>query len=274
MKVHRKRIPFLLGTLMFFMLACNLLPKFGGDDEKEEQPPPPEEVSQPTSTSTNTSVPPTQAPPTAAPPPTQAPTPEPPPTLKPPPLPPTEQISDHYYTEFATLDGWDFYFAGEPDEYTVQSRPLGLYIEVPLADDWMVGYADFYGSDVRIDADVELVDGTNYTYIALICRSTEDGEYYFNLDTGGYWEIAYWDYAFDEIIQLGYGGSKAIQVAKHPNHMTAICKGATFTFIINNETVGRVTDHRATEGYVGIGVETYDLPYAAVFFHNFEVSIP
>jgi hypothetical protein len=272
MKINHKRITFILGVLMFVMLACGI-PSLGGDDE-EEQPVPPEEISQPTNTPTTIPAPPTQAPPTVAPPPTEAPTLEPPPTIAPPPLPPTVEVTDYYYTEFQTLDDWDFYFAGSPEEYTVQSRPLGLFIEVPLAEDWMVGYSDFYASDVRLDADVELVDGTNSTYIGLICRSTEDGEYYFYLDTGGYWQIGYWDYASDEYVQLGTGGTKAIRVAKNPNHVTAICKGDTFTFIINNQTVGTVKDHRATEGFVGIDVETFDFPYAAVYFHNFEASIP
>lgn len=203
-------------------------------------------------------------------PPTNTPVPEPTAT-------PVPQSGDLLYeTTFDDLNSWEAISRDTLASYEFESRSDGVLVKVPDRDDYLYAYYDLGpdSNDVRLEADVELVGGNNYTYIALVCRSSDKGEYVFFLDTGGYWQIGKWDFETEEYEQLGYGGSTRIQVAKHPNHMSVTCEGNELTFLINGHTVGSVTDDQFSEGAVGIGVETFDYPLTEVVFHKLEIFIP
>jgi len=181
-----------------------------------------------------------------------------------------------FETDFSDIDTWDIVTNNDISNYTAETRGNGLYVEVPDASDYWYAYLPMDStSDVRIEADVELVGGTNYTYITLTCRSGEDGEYVFFLDTGGYYQIGKYDFRNDNPYEkLANGGSTKIKVAKNPNHMTVICQGSTLSFSINGEEVASVNDSTFDSGVVGIGVQTFDNPKSQVEFHTLEVSVP
>lgn len=182
-----------------------------------------------------------------------------------------------FQSNFSDFDNWEVITNNDASIYKNDVRSNGLYVEVPEDYDFWYAYAvmeDNY-DNVRMEADVELVGGTNYTYIALVCRSSDAGEYVFFLDTGGYWQIGAYDFGSDSPYEnLADGASNDIKVAKNPNHMTAVCDGSTLTMFINGKRVGSVEDSRFTSGIIGIGVETFDLPLSQVMFYNLEVYVP
>lgn len=216
-------------------------------------------------------APPTEAPVVEAPvneEPINTPIPEP---TSPPALQPGDLI---FQTNFNDMSTWNTITKNDEASYKTELRGDGLYVEVPSTNNSWYSYAplDINYSDVRIEADVELVGGTNYTYISLTCRSSDAGEYVFSLDSGGYYEIGkrtYGDNSSYEI--LAYKPSTEIKVAKNPNHMTAICKANNLALLINGTQVENVQDWDLTEGIVGIGVETKDNPLSQVMFHNLEI---
>lgn len=213
----------------------------------------------------------TQKAPTNPPPPTNPPA----PTNPPPPTPTRVPQSGDllYYTTFNDLGMWTAYSRDDFSEYTVEGRDNGLYFIVPSDRDYLYIYYDgLTAEDVRIEADVELTGGTNYTYFNLICRSSDAGEYYFIMDAGGLWQIG--KYSNGEYTRLTEGGNTAIRVAKAPNHLTGICEGSELTFLINGTEVGSVVDYDLTSGLVGIAVETFDYARAEGFYHTFEVYVP
>lgn len=193
-----------------------------------------------------------------------------------------EATSEHqsgdllYETTFDDFDDWDTDTKGDQSEYINETGPDGLYVNVPDPDDFWFAYYDLGEgmNDVRLEADIELVGGSNFTYISLVCRSSEKGEYIFSLDTGGFWEIGKYDFENDSYEQLGYGGSVHILVAKNPNHITAICNNDELTMFINDNEIASVQDSEHTEGDIGIGVDTFDYPLAEVMFYNLEVYVP
>jgi hypothetical protein len=193
-----------------------------------------------------------------------------------------EATSEHqsgdllYETTFDDFDDWNTDTKGDQSEYVNEAGPDGLYVNVPDAEDfWFAYYDQAEGmNDVRLEADVELVGGSNFTYISLVCRSSDQGEYIFSMDTGGFWEIGKIDFVNDAYEQLGYGGSVHIKVAQNPNHLTAICKGDELTFFINDTEIATVQDFDYTDGSIGIGVDTFDYPLAEVVFHNLEAYVP
>ena len=183
-----------------------------------------------------------------------------------------------FQTDFSSgISDWEVITSNDASGYKTEIRGDGLFVEVPDEYDFWYAYApmDYNYDDVRIEADVELVGGTNYTYITLTCRSTEVGEYVFFMDTGGYWQIGKYVFGDDSSYErLAEGGSTRIKVAKHPNHITAICKGSKLTMFVNDHEIGSAEDSHLTTGIVGVGVETFDYPLSQVMFHNLEVYIP
>ncbi len=192
--------------------------------------------------------------------------------------PPVLQSGDLIFqTNFNDISEWQPVTKNDEASYTTELRGDGLYVEVPSKNDSWYSYAplDMNYSDVRIEADVELVGGTNYTYITLTCRSSDAGEYVFFLDTGGYWQIGKWTYGDETSYQqLAYSASTEIKNGKNANHMTVICKANNLALLINGKQVENVQDWQLTEGLVGIGVETVDNPLSQVMFHNLEIYVP
>ena len=192
--------------------------------------------------------------------------------------PPSLQSGDLIFqTNFNDISGWRTETKNDEARYTTALRGDGLYVEVPSKNDYWKGYTplDMNYSDVRIEADVELVGGTNFTYISLTCRSSDAGEYVFSLDTGGFWEIGKRTYSDNNTSYeiLAAAPSTKIKVAKNPNHMTVICKANNLALLINEKQVENVQDWDLTEGIVGIGVETKDNPLSQVMFHNLEIYV-
>ena len=180
-----------------------------------------------------------------------------------------------YETTFADIEDWDIKARDDLAGYKSESRSDGLYLQVPDNDDFWIAYNNNLNADVRMEADVEKTNGTNFTYIDLYCRASEDGMYVFQLDTGGYWYIGKYDFNADQAFtQLASGGSNKIKVGNASNHMTAICDEDEFTFKINDELIASVQDSQFTGGGIGIGAETSEIPFAEFMFHNLEVYLP
>lgn len=199
------------------------------------------------------------------------------PTQEPTPMPVPQSGDLLYTTTFNDFNHWEVSVKnGNEADYVYKERSDGFYVKVPDDNDYWFAYYNLGEgiNDVRIEANVELVGGTNFTYITLTCRSSKKGEYVFDLDTGGYWQIGKWDYEAKSYEQLGYGGSTSIKVAQNPNHISVTCVGDKLNMLINNQEVGSAQDSQFTEGRVGIGVETFDIPLAEVVFHNLEVYVP
>jgi len=180
----------------------------------------------------------------------------------------------YYSTTFSDLADWNQYSRKDSSTYTIEKRNDGLHVIIPANRD-LVGFLHDPGpgsSNVRLEADVELIGGTNYTYFILICRQSKQGEYDFILDTGGYWQIG--KFVDQKYTRLYDGGSTSINVAKAKNHMTAICQDNMLTLQINGVTITSVTDSSFTEGAIGIEVDTLDYPHSEVIVHNFQAVIP
>ncbi len=181
-----------------------------------------------------------------------------------------------YSTTFSDLNDWSMISQNASSTYTVESRADGLFISVPEKNDYVTLHRSLNSDspDVRLEADVELTGGTNYTYFILICRSSDRGEYDFILDTGGLWQIGKYDFDNSKYTRLKDGGSTKINIAKAKNHMTAICQNDTLVFKINGATMGTVTDSTLTGTEIGVEMDTFDYPHAEGYIHKFEAYLP
>jgi len=134
-------------------------------------------------------------------------------------------------------------------------------------------YNEFVPADVRVDAIVETVYGTNRNNISLLCRASDRGWYEFSMNSGGYWFI--WKYDNEQYTELARGASKAINMQKAQNELTATCIGTELTFYVNQTEMGSVNDNRFKDsGQVGVSVSTFDTPSVGVEFDWFIASVP
>jgi hypothetical protein len=205
---------------------------------------------------------------------TAEPTPIPPPTDVPAPAYSSGDLV--YETDFSDIDDWDFLPLGSPEDYVIESRWDGVFIEVPLAYDRVIGYYSGYPTitDVHLTSEVELVGGTNYSYLTLFCRYSDAGRYEFILDAGGYWLVEKYDVHLDEFTILDRGASTSIRAGKKANNVDVVCNGDKLTFTINDEEVSSVEDRQFSDGLVGVGLITIDNPLSQATFHNFQIFIP
>lgn len=109
--------------------------------------------------------------------------------------------------------------------------------------------------DIRIDFEIEN-KGVNTNNVGIVCRYTDYGWYEFISTSGGYYSIM--RYYEDEDKQLATGGIKSIKFGKEKKNVyTAICKGKSLIFIVNDVQIAKVKDEEIIDsGYAGINISS------------------
>jgi hypothetical protein len=136
-------------------------------------------------------------------------------------------------------------------------------------------YDPFTYTDVRIDVEAENW-GRNQNSVTIICRYDENlGWYEFNIANDGTWYIAY----YDAMVAKGYitlynGGSTAIKMGRDTNVYTGVCQGQNLTLYINGVETRTVQHKDLKEGFVGVGVSSYNNYPINVYFNWLEISQP
>lgn len=177
-------------------------------------------------------------------------------------------------TEFDDTENWYTFAVPDTDKYEASYQNSRVYIQVDAADTtaYMV-YNEFVPADVRVDTVVETVFGTNRNNISLLCRASDQGWYEFSMNSGGYWYI--WKYDNESYTELARGASKAINMQKAQNELTATCIGTELSFYVNQTKMGSVKDNRFKDaGQVGVSVSTFDIPGVGIEFDWFVASVP
>jgi len=177
-------------------------------------------------------------------------------------------------TEFDDTENWYTFAIPETDEYEASYENSRVYIQLePTNTTVYMVYNEFVPADVRVDTIVETVYGTNRNNISLLCRASDRGWYEFSMNSGGYWFI--WKYDNEQYTELARGASKAINMQKAQNELTATCIGTELTFYVNQTEMGSVNDNRFKDpGQVGVSVSTFDTPSVGVEFDWFIASVP
>ncbi len=170
--------------------------------------------------------------------------------------------------------GFSFDTWAETSNYTVEPKNKGLYMEVP--EEYTSVYAiyanDMPKADVQIDVDTDTT-GPDRNNISLLCRATDEGWYELSVDSSGLWAIYRYQYKGGYTL-LRDGGSTAIHMIQRQNHITALCRGDTFTLFVNDVKVGSGKDTKFPDGRVGVGVATFRYGGTGIQFKNLTVRLP
>jgi S1-C subfamily serine protease len=186
----------------------------------------------------------------------------------------TESGDVYLSTEFDDTENWYTFTVPETDKYEASYQNSRVYLQVDdeYTNAYLV-YDAFLPADVRVDSAVELILGTNRNNISLLCRASEAGWYEFSMNSGGYWFI--WKYENGKYNELARGASRAINMQKTTNELTATCIGTELTFYVNQTEMGSVRDNRFKDsGQVGVAVSSFDIPEVGVEFDWFAATVP
>jgi hypothetical protein len=137
-----------------------------------------------------------------------------------------------------------------------------------------LSYDDWYYQDVGVSALAENM-GNNANMISLLCRYYSDqGWYEINIGSDGLWDIYRYDANISEYTRLYNGGSTNINMGTQQNEFTMTCIGDQISLYINGALTKTVRDSKYTEGFVGIGVSSFDIYPVIVGFQAVEIWQP
>lgn len=128
-------------------------------------------------------------------------------------------------------------------------------------------------TDFHLSAELKLTSGTYKPRYGLTFRENSIGDlYFFGIYGEGFMVDIYHNQAWSTIID--YTKSSAI-FPQEANLLTVIAEGSHFTYFINNQFVGEMTDERINEGFVGFGLAFSLGDLQNTFeFDNFILRIP
>jgi S1-C subfamily serine protease len=148
------------------------------------------------------------------------------------------------------------------------------YLEIQIEDTWIwstPGSQNY--SDLVLNVDVSISEGTGDGDIGLICRYVDaDNFYAFEVTEDGYYAI--WKMSNGEQVMLAdwqYSDQLSLQ---SDFTLNAACQGNQLTLGFNGELLTEATDSDFSGGNVGVIIGTLANPNLVVAFDNFEVLVP
>ncbi len=128
-------------------------------------------------------------------------------------------------------------------------------------------------SDFHLSADFKRTSGSDQFDYGLVFREdSKSNLYYFGIDHDGFFVLLSYDNEWTDMLE--YTRTPIIS-SEETNRLTVIAEGTHFTFFINDQYVGEMTDDTLSTGTAAIAVEMYEADLQATFeFDNFELRAP
>ncbi len=131
--------------------------------------------------------------------------------------------------------------------------------------------------DTHVEVDVTLTAGPQANDLGIICRYTDENNFYFFIiGTDGYYAVAEIKNGEENLIgmeKFQYDDT-AIKSGNATNHLRADCVGDKLTLYVNGKSLVEVQNTDFTEGKVGLIAGTYDDAGTDASFDNFVVYKP
>jgi hypothetical protein len=172
-----------------------------------------------------------------------------------------------------TSSGWDRI----SDEYGENDYVDGTYqfrIDAANYDIWANPGKSF--TDVVVDVDATLIDGSENNDFGVICRYQDAKNFYFaEIASDGYYIIG--KYVDGDMSALGSDQmveTDLVNGGNTTNHIRFECNGSDLVLDINGSTADSETDTDLTYGDVGLIAGDYDTPGVVISFDDFVVTQP
>jgi hypothetical protein len=198
------------------------------------------------------------------------------------PIPPTQAILSKFLKiNFVKDTGMDVFDIAEIGlgENKVIDRTLsddGLALTLNGSDLYLYYfYKPFVYQDVAVRVRVENLGTVNRNNVSLICRKNNDSWYEFSVTSDGLWFL--FDYNEGNAKRytlIGNGGSTAIKTGQNANEYKMTCIGNEISVYINGQKARTIKSDLYTEGQVGFNVSSLDLFPIEIKVSEFEISKP
>ncbi len=182
----------------------------------------------------------------------------------------TEQV----YDEFETADpNW---FIGRFRDGEVRIEDGEMLVRSLTASGASVSAMyDANFSDVIVDVDVRLNEGTDDNWQTVECRAEGNNYYDLGISADGYYLIAVWIDGVHLDKSLGPTGSPHIRTGEDAvNSLHVECIGDRLSLSVNGNLLSELTDANFTEGAVGLSVHALAGALSEAAFDNFRVAAP
>jgi hypothetical protein len=181
---------------------------------------------------------------------------------------------EFYYSEFEDFDTWEIFSKNEISSYYQEFTENGLSLKLDNADDYFTAYSNVFGTNTVIEIVFNLLEGEGSLVYQVICRSSNNGEYVFEVNPEGSWEIG--NFNFDDQIfeSLSAGSSEFFNPGIDINKILIECNQEQLSLTINDNLIDQVRDQSYQEGYAGFGLRLEEEDSALVNIQFFFVSPP
>ncbi len=152
-------------------------------------------------------------------------------------------------------------------KYTFQAtvQPNALWTEEPK----MNGVADF-----TLRTDARRINGPVSAMYGVKFRSRGEGMYLFAVRDDQFFLVAFWDQKVAPTPLIDWTTTTAIR-AGQVNLLEVIASGSRFTFNVNGQKVGEISDTRLPNGNAGVAMALFNPGDSALFeYDNFTMTAP
>ncbi len=189
---------------------------------------------------------------------------------------PTASIDyiDNYYSELEDLSEWKVFSKNDLETYEISNSEGGLSLSFAEEEDYFIAYSNVFGSNTVIEIEFNHTEGTGQVICQVICRSSDDGGYLFEIDTSGSWEIGKTNFGSQMVESITSGSSDAILHGNQVNKIIVECNQDQLALLINDVLIIQEFDQTYSDGFAGFGIRNGDDSTSIVNISYFYVSAP
>jgi hypothetical protein len=174
----------------------------------------------------------------------------------------------------SNINNWNVWEneAGSAVSYFQQG--LIFLVNIPQYDYISIPNGTF--GNVRIEATVNKLTGSDDNDFGIICRYQNEKNYYgFIISSDGYYGIIkVKDGEYELLSSKSLQFNSVIQTGNEYNHLRVDCIGNTISSYVNDTKLAEVTDPDFLNGHVGLIAGSFSNPGVAILFDNFLVLKP
>lgn len=180
-----------------------------------------------------------------------------------------------YMDDFANVEsGWQTRSNDAGSSISYLHQGLRFVVNEEFTDFWSI--QNIIIADVQLAVDASRVSGPDDNVYGLICRYTEENNYYaFVISSDGYYAILK---MLDGNLSILTGNHMdfhdAINQGRGTNRIRADCISDELSLFVNNTLLETVIDKDISEGRIGLVAGTKEEPGAIILFDNFILYQP
>jgi len=167
--------------------------------------------------------------------------------------------------------GWEVYSG----DYGYTGYETGGYVVEATVEkeyNWGVAGVDFDNVRIEVDATVLQAPGDLIDGFGVDCRIQENGDGYgFRISSDGSARIVLFSQG-ESTTLYDWTVSSAIHTDGTPNHLTAICEGTHFSFLVNDVRITEVIDDTFASGDLALSAVSYSTDPVKVLFDDIIVQ--